>query len=71
VIVFWPLLVNGQSFAIGDIAVEVVTCRTYCDPIGIGRVSCRPPKFNPATMLLIENDWVIPLCCQGFRVVSD
>jgi hypothetical protein len=46
VIVFWPLLVKGQSFASGDVAVEVVTCRTYCDPVVINRVSCRPPEFN-------------------------
>jgi hypothetical protein len=71
VVIFWSLLVKGQSFTVGDVAVEVVTCRLYCDPIVIDRVLCRPPKFNPATTFSVKNYGMIPLRGWGFRVVSN
>ena len=71
VIVFWSLLIDWQPFAVGDVAVEIVTRWTYGDPIVIVRVSCRPPKFYPATMFSIEGYGVIPLCGWGFCVIAD
>jgi hypothetical protein len=71
VVVFWSLLVEGQSFVVGDVAIEVVTCRSYCDPIVIDRVSCRPPEFYPATAFSVKDDGVIPLCGWSFCIVSN
>jgi hypothetical protein len=58
VVVFWSLLVEGQSFIVGDVAIEV-------------RVSCRPPEFYPATVFSVKGDRVIPLCGWSFCIVSN
>jgi hypothetical protein len=70
-IVFWSLLVNRKSVASGDVAVEVVTCWSYCNPIVVSWVSCGPPEFYPATAFSIKCNRVIPLGCLGFGVIAD
>jgi hypothetical protein len=71
VVVFWSLLIDGKSLACGDVAVEVVTCWAYCDPVVVDRVLCRPPKFYPATTSSIESYGVITLCSWSFCVISN
>jgi hypothetical protein len=71
VVIFWSLLVDGESLACGDVTVEVVTCWMYRNPVVVDRVSCRPPEFDPTTAFSVKSYGVIPLGGWRFHVVSD
>ena len=53
-----------------DVAKEVVSCGSLCDPKCVV-VPAYPPQFYPATPFAVEGDWVEPLRSRGFGVVSD
>ena len=53
-----------------DVAEEVVSCGSLCDPEGVvGPID--PPQLYPATPFSVKGDWVEPLGCRGFCVISD
>ena len=61
---------NWSSVLGFDVAKEVVSCRSLCDPkCVVGPID--PPQLYPATPFTIEGNWVEPLGCGGFGVVSN
>ena len=53
-----------------DIAKEIVSCRSLCDPKCVV-FSNDPPEFYPTTPFLIKGDWVKSLRGGSFCIISD
>ena len=61
---------NWSSILGFDVAKEVVSCGSLCDPKCVV-FPAYPPQFYPAAPFAVEGDGVEPVRSRGFGVVSD
>ena len=64
------LFFNWSSVLSFDVAKEVVSCRSLCDPKCVV-APIDPPQFYPAAPFSIKGDGVESLGGRGFGVISD
>ena len=61
---------NWSSVLCFDVAEEIVSCWSLCDPKCVV-FPADPPQLYPTTPLAIEGNWVKSLRGGGFGVISD